>query len=332
MKKYFLLLGALKLCLCALLGSCVSDDSSLSARFIGGASSALLYKNCKAVSQDEIEFVFSRSVTVKSLAFEPELSVASVENGETVKIRLAESPAPGKLITADIIAEDDKRNSINVLVTFRTRNDRMPDLIINELCVEYASVTAGRKAEFIEFKMKSDGNLGAMRLFIIGNSNASKQTIYEFSPAEVKKGDYVVVHLRTFDSESKDELGSNLAESGGLNSSPSARDLWIPGNTKLLHKTAIVYVMDQDDNVLSAVMLRENIGSPWAKDYFTEAAAFLLLKGAWKGDAVPSTGTTNTRTICRDETTENTKSAADWYVTVTSGATPGSPNNPRRFN
>ena len=330
MKNYYLLLGAL-LAAAAVFSSCSTEDAGASSRMIGGASTALLYQGCKAVSEDEIEFTFSQSVTVKELTLDPELRVESIENGSTVKIKLAETQTPGKLITADLVAEDKKKNSINVLVSFRARNDRMPDLIINELCTEYASVTAGRKSEFIELKMKSAGNLGAMRLCIVGNSNASMQTIYEFSPAEVKKDEYVVVHLRTLDPESTDELSGNLAESKGLNSSPAARDFWIPGNVKLMHKTSIVYILDQDDEVLSAVMICEKPDLPWPKDYFNETVGFLLDKGIWIDGPVPSSGTTNTRTICRDETVVNTNSAADWYITATSSATPGSANNPKRY-
>jgi len=330
MKNYYLLLGAL-LAAAAAFGSCSSGDAAAFSRMIGGASTALLYQDCKAVSEDEIEFTFSQPVTVKELTLDPELQVESIENGSTVRIKLAETQTPGKLITADLVAEDEKKNSINVLVSFRARNNRMPDLIINEICTEYASVTAGRKAEFIELKMKSAGNLGAMRLCIVGNSNASMQTIYEFSPAEVKNGDFVVVHLRALDPESTDELGSNLAESKGLNSTPTARDLWIPGNSKLMHKTSIVYILDQDDAVLNAVMICEKPDLPWPKDYFKEAADFLIDKSAWFEGPVLSAGATNTRTICRDETTANTKSAADWYITATSSATPGSVNNPKRY-
>ena len=339
MKKIIFLFGAcitFALAFALALGSCSTGEGT-PARMLGGSSQALLYHNYRAVSEDEVEFVFSRPVTIKSISFTPDISVVSVENGSTVLVKLAQSPEPGRLITADLVAEDDKKNSINVLVTMRARNNRMPKLAINEVCVVYANAAAGKKAEFIELKMKSAGNLGAMRVFIIGNSNASRQTVYEFLPVEVKAGDYVVLHLRTFyPAESKNEYGANLAESGGVNSSPTARDFWIPGETKLIQHTSFVYVLDQDDNVLDAVLLCQNPDSPWPKDYFTEAAAFLFAKGAWKSsngiiirpsDAVPTTGTTNTRTINRSETAENTNSAADWFIPAANGsATPGGSN------
>jgi len=332
MKNNFLLPGAFKLCLLAFLiflslGSCSTGDSGFSPRMLGGSSQAITFLSCRAVSEKEIEFVFSKPVIVKQITFEPELSVVSIENGSTVRINLEENPGPGKLIKADLLAEDEKKNSINVLVSFRSRNNNMPSLVINELCTEYSNP----KTEYIEFKMKSDGNLGAMRVFVIGNSNAARQTVFEFSPVNVKSGEYVVLHLRNIEESSKDEYGVNLAESGGRNASPAARDFWFPGNTKRLHKTSIVYVLDQDDTVLCAVLINENPGAPWPKDYFTETANLLTEKGVWHGEAVSSAGTTNTRTICRDETVPNSKSAADWYITATSSATPGSLNNPKRY-
>jgi hypothetical protein len=143
------------------------------------------------------------------------------------------------------------------------------------------------------------------------------------------------------EADAKSEYGDNLNESGGRNASPEARDIWMPGNAKRVHRAATaVYVMDQDDRVIDAVMISENPDPWWTKDYFAEIAEFLFRQGAWKSpdgkistpaDAVRSAGSTNTRTINRDETLENSNSAADWYITVTSGATPGRPNNPRRF-
>jgi hypothetical protein len=213
----------------------------------------------------------------------------------------------------------------------------MPELVINEVRTENSSP----KAEFIEFKMKTAGNLGAMRVFILGNTNATKQTIYEFMPVEVKKDEYVVLHLRKVEEKCRDEYGTDLSESGGADSSTTARDFWLPGDDNLLHKEAtVIYVLDQDDRVLDAVMFSTTSNSSWNKDYFAEAADFLFRQDAWKSangnvgspaDALNSAGTTATRTICRDETAEDTNTASDWYVTATSSATPGKPNNPKRF-
>ena len=242
---------------------------------------------------------------------------------------------PGERVTADLLVEDDNGNTLNVLVPFRTRNDKLPSLLINELRTEYSKP----KCEFIELMTLEAGNLGAMRVFIVGNYKAP--LVYEFPSIQVAKGEYITLHLRTTEESNRDELGRSLDESGGADSSPTARDIWIPGSAKLLHKTDAVYLLDQDDSVVDAVMFSENADPWWGKDYFAEAAEFLYNAAAWKSPenkicdpskAVQSTGTTLTRTICRDESlVNNSGTAADWYITANSGATPGKPNSTKRL-
>lgn len=329
---------------CMLLTFCSTEEATAAAamQLIKGSSEAVLFLDCKAVSETEIEFAFSQPVTIKSLSFEPAFTVSSIEessaqDGGLVVVRLEDAPLPGVQITADLLAEDSGGNTINVLVPFRSRNNRIPRLVINELCTEYSKP----KTEFIEFKIIAAGNLGGMRVFIEGNSNAVSRTIYEFMPQEVKQGDYLTLHLRTIEEGCIDEYGEDLALSSGANSSPEARDFWAPDNSKLIHKAAsAVYVLDQDERVLDAVMISETSSPSWQKEYFAETAGFLFEQGAWKtadgticapSDSVVSAGSTGTRTICRDETIENTNTAADWYITATGSATPGKPNNPKRY-
>jgi hypothetical protein len=316
--------------------SCATGGTEAAAQILGKSSEAPVFISCKAVSETEIDFQFSLPVKVTSLHFNPEFQPESIENGSTVRVSFIRGPGPGERVTADLLAEDDNGNTINVLVPFRTRNARMPSLIITELRTEYSKP----KCEFIEFKALEAGNLGALKVFVAGNYKAP--LLYEFPLIEAAKGEYITLHLRTTEESNCDELGRSLDESGGVDSSPTARDIWIPGSAKLLRKTDVVYLLDQDDRVVDAVMLSENADPWWNKDYFAEAAEFLYNAAAWKSPdnkicdpskAVQSTGTTVTRTICRDESLEkNSGTAADWYITANSCASPGKPNNPKRYN
>jgi hypothetical protein len=216
--------------------------------------------------------------------------------------------------------------------------DVMPEILINELRTEYSGTSLA--VEFIEFKILSHGNLGGLRVFIA--SNTTNPLIYEFLPVRVRKGEYVVLHLRKLEESKVDEYGEDLNQSGGRDSSPTGRDFWVPGNTKWLRKTDAVYIMDQDDQILDAVMLAVAPFPSSSLRFFTETAEFLFNNGAWKSaggkipgpeDAVNSTpiGTALTRSISRDETAEDTNTSADWYITVNGGATPGRRNDPRRL-
>ena len=315
--------------------SCATGGTEAAAQILGKSSEAPVFISCKAVSETEMDFQFSLPVKITSLHFSPEMQLEGIENGSTVRVSFSGGPGPGEKVTVDLLAEDDNGNTINVLVPFRTRNDRLPSLLITELRTEYSKP----KCEFIELKTLGAGNLGALRVYIAGNYKAP--LVYEFPSVEVAKGEYITLHLRTTEESNRDELKRSLEESGGADSSPTARDLWIPGSTKLLHKTDAVYLLDQDDCVVDAVMLSENADPWWNKDYFAEAAEFLFNAAAWNSPdnkicdpskAVQSTGTTVTRTICRDESlVKKSGTAADWYITANSSATPGKPNNPKRY-
>jgi len=294
---------------------------------------APIFLYCKTVSENEIVFGFSQPVTMTSLDFDIKLNYEKQENGKTITVSLEENLDRDQLLTADFKAEDAYGNSVERKVLFYSTASQAPALQINELRTEYSG--AKLKAEFIEFKMLSDGNLGGLSVFAVSNNKAP--IVYDFEQVEVNAGEYVVLHLRKLEESSKNEYGKSLDESGGTDSSPTARDFWVPGTSKLLRKTDAVYVLDQNGWVLDAVMIAENSDSWQKKDYFAKTAELLFSKGAWKSateavpgvaDAVDSSGikTSITRSISRKETTENTHTKADWYVTSNSGATPGSQN------
>jgi hypothetical protein len=186
--------------------------------------------------------------------------------------------------------------------------------------------------------------MGALRLFIAGHSLT--KPVYEFPPAEIEAGEYIVLHLRTLDEESVDETGQDLALSPGNEARPDARDFWVRGTAKLLRRTDALWIVDQDGKIIDAVLLSENPDSRWSSEQVAQAAELFGREKAWfprsedevDEDWVPSpsdaritTGTTATRTICRDETLNPEPRAGNWYITATSGATPGKTNDPRRF-
>ena len=306
---------------------------------LGFSTQPPVFIDCRPVSPTELVFRFSHPVTVSSLNFDLGYEAVVVEEGTEVRVAFSRVPEEGRRITADIIVEDSGRNTLNVIVPFRARNERMPKIVFNELRLDYSNP----RIEFIEFYVLEGGNLGAMRLFIAHQS--MEIPFYEFPPAEVKTGDYIVLHLRTRDDSAVDETGDNLALSGGDGARNDARDLWIPGNRKLLHTPNGIWLMDQDDNILDALLLSQTPASDVSNRTFMAAAEFLGKRNAWlpvsgeaeagwvptPSDAILSAGTTATRTLNRDESLPHAPRGSNWYVTVTSGQTPGTANNTRRY-
>jgi uncharacterized membrane protein YgcG len=338
MKIYSFILGLLV----PVLGfSAYSCSTEIAVEQVLGASTASpVFLSCRAISSTEVAFKFSEPVKVLSLNFEPNIEVDSIGEGADVSINLKQALGEGESLLADILVEDEGKNTLNVLVPFRGRNNRIPSLLINELRTESSTP----KVEFIEMRTLGAGNLGALRLFIAGNS--IQEPIFEFPPTEVGQGEYIVVHLRTVETDTVNETGADLGASAGTEALPEARDFWVPAVDKSFHKTDAVYLLDQDDKVLDCVVLSEKSDAGWSKEVFADAAKFLAEQSAWlpvngsagmvpgPSDAVISAKTTNTRTICRDDSegAADTNKAADWYITASSNASPGKKNSTKRYS
>jgi hypothetical protein len=318
-----------------LFGGCGGDDA-LNA-LLGTSAAAPVYTGYKVISGTQVDFYFSAEVRVVSAHFEPEAGIERTEDGNTVSVLWTSDHSGGEKFIADILVEDEGGNSLSVLVPFRTRNDRIPALLFNELRFDYSKP----RSEFIEFKTLSAGNLGALRLFITSANAAAP--VYEFPPVEVSKGEYVILHLRTLATDTAvDELGSTLSLSASKNNAEAptdARDLWIPASKKLLHKTDVLYLMDQDDRIVDGLITCED-EKAWKKNAaFSKAAELLARQGKWLSkdgvavrapqveDAVRSDGTSVTKTLCRSEARAPSMTNNDWYICETSKCSPGKPNN-----
>jgi hypothetical protein len=213
--------------------------------------------------------------------------------------------------------------------------DRTPKMLINELRTEYES--SKKRAEYVEFKVKSAGNLEGVKLFIMWD--AKKPFEYGFPAIEVEAGEYITLHLRALEDNCVDELGQDLQQSGGTDSCPSARDLWVSGTKKLLHKTDIAYLQNASGGIMDAVIMNEKPEETWpqVRQHFTELTEFLFSKGAWKSedgqlpsplDSVDTSAikSSTIKSVSRNEEGEDTNTANDWYVTASNGITPGLPN------
>jgi hypothetical protein len=321
-----------------LLSACACSAETAVQQILGLSAEAPEFLECRAVSPTEIGFRFSLPVTVSSLRFEPELAVDSVGRGELVTVTLREPLSGGGRFIADILVTDEGGNTLDVLTPFRSRNDEMPRLVINEIRTEYSKP----KVEFVELKTLTAGNLGGIRLFLA--KTGTEEPLYEFPPARAAAGEYIVVHLRSLDPNSVNETGDDLEAAPCTKENearPDSRDFWIPDARKrLTRKAGVAYLLDQDDEVLDAVLWSESADSGRPDEKLTGAAEFLLSKGAWvnsredisgPGGAVSSACTTATRSISRNEDAPDTNSSADWYITATSGATPGEKNSTKKY-
>lgn len=317
-------LGALALC-----NGCSCSSESAMQQVLGFKVEAPVFLGYKAVSPQELSFQFSLPVRVVSLHMEPPLEVSSITEGTQVALMVNQDLPGGSAVTVNMLVEDGQRNTLNLLVPCRTKNNRLPSFNITELRTEYAKP----KAEFVELKTLSPGNLGGLRLFIASNGD---KPVFEFPPVEVGAGEYLVIHLRSLEAGLLNETGTDRGASLGAEAFPGSRDFWVPDAKERLRKTDVVFLMDQDDRILEGVVLSEDADMSWAKEELAWAANLINTQEGWlpspaPKDAVSSKGTTVTRSISRNETAPDRNRAEDWYITATSGATPGKANTLKRY-
>ena len=320
----------------------VSGTDSLQLTFSDEISLGKLY--ISPSSADENEFSGSQINQIDLMPVEDEENAA--ENRVAYMLRLPEQTECGMEYVLFAEAEDKKGNTLSFSTVFYGYNEQVPKLILSEVRTEAAKP----KPEFIELYCLSDGNTGGMILEIFYNKANSFK--YVLPAASVKAGEYIVVHLRSYDDQKpfcvneadSDELA--LSASTAADSCPGVRDFWHDENTKLLGKTSVILLWERSrGRIADALLIAESEKGGWSSSAAGDAAQSAVLADVWidgasVSDAVCTDKTTATRTVSRQNIEEITEaasspdfvwpvpvSASDWLVVATSQATPGKPNS-----
>jgi hypothetical protein len=303
-------------------------------KYVGSAGSPPELLAVRTSSSSEVQFLFSEPVNVVSLMFDPPVDSADSAEGDTVSVQFGTPYAAGTKVSVDILVQNADGNTLEAVLTFNAFNDHVPTFLINELRTEMTKP----RIEFIELRMLSAGNLAGVRLFVASSGTA--MPVYDMPSVEVVEGEYVLVHLRVPDYiNAVDELEGNLALSTAddakaqIDCPLDVRDLWIPDNKKIVHKSDAVYFMDQTDNIIDAIVFcdkAKDVDKWGSNPNFLSAMDTLTASEAWTGSdidgAFDSSGTTTTNTIVRNKDDSDTNTAQDWYKSGSGKASPGKEN------
>lgn len=268
----------------------------------------------KAEGSSDLKMIFSKPIRIRNLSvYDPALEedfltsegiLSTSQDQVEYTISLAEKTQCGKRYQLRGIAEDFKGNSLSFSLGFSGYNDNVPELYMNELRLKY---TKG-KSEFVELVAESDGNLAGVKVEF-----AKKDLDYEFPFCEVKKGDYIVLHLRKSDESSFCE-----------------HDFWLDNDTTSVAATDVVLLRQREyGKLMDALLIAESDKNSWTTDTKMEDFSNEAFEaGLWSGgpeieNAACSDGVTATRTLSRISRAQGKDS---WIVTKTSGATPGGEN------
>ena len=265
-----------------------------------------------------------------------DVAVGPGEAPHLLQVEFGEESEPGTRYTLGGAAEDDNGNSLQFVVYLYGYNPDLPEVQINE----FNTRRSANHPEIVELLVLEAGNLGGMT---ITNGTASDfNSRYVFPGVAVAEGEYVLVHFRPEGiAEEVDELGDDLARSGGLNAHDAARDVWVrdgaglPGN----NGTIVVYESPGGGIVDAAPYTNRTSESDERYDGFgstrmLEWVRHIVDEGAWviegahprPEDLIWIDDSTATRSMNRTPGAPNTRSRSDWHTAPTSGSTWGEEN------
>jgi hypothetical protein len=97
----------------------------------------------------------------------------------------------------------------------------------------------------MEFLANEGGGLGGIQ---VSWASSTKAMTYTFPPCEVRAGEFIVLHCAPEGLPTElDETGSDLARSGGVDSSPGGRDFWTSSGG-LPDETGIIALREREES------------------------------------------------------------------------------------
>lgn len=292
---------------------------------IDGDYSVPKIKSFCVASSNCVAIDFSRNVTVSDVCvfrkdgggLNSQVCFAEYENdSKTAMLRFPDSTVTGETYVAEGTVRDENGNTLTFSIPFLGYNENMARVILSEVrnCYGIASVNKVKvhKGEYVELYVLEDGNLSGIE--ICSASDGSK-TRYIIPPCEVKKGDYVTVHMRKGNTKKVvedgmiSELGSNLLLSSHVDSS-SSRDLWSENLDSVFPDNDVVYARNsQNGKIIDAVVFGKSSLKTW-----NTACERILQKlwdsGIWQG------GFEADRIVCADYVTSTAASRSYSRINV----------------
>lgn len=229
--------------------------------------------------------------------------------------------------------DDQRGNRTRFLVRFAGWNDRAPELRLSELQTGKNSSKTKPHRDYVELQARADGNIGGEELFW---ASSTKSYSYKFPSAEVKKDEYIVLHLAPEGiPDEKDETGSDLAASGGVDSSATGRDFWRSGSP-LPDSSGVVGISirpgaQPGDGLFYAP---DSKSGDLPEDELSTALKLLVDAGVWPAAKEKAAWedafrwkSSSSRPICRSSgEAGKARGPSAWFVAASGAQSPGAAN------
>jgi hypothetical protein len=264
-----------------------------------------------------------------SLALEPRAMISGAASGADLRVDFGEDQRPGLDYRLAGEVDDSRGNRTRFLVRFVGWNGRPAAMRVSELQTGKNGSQSRPHRDYIELEVLEDGNVGGEEL---SWSSTVKSMSYRFPGIDVRKGDFIVLHLSPEGLGSEvDELGSDLTASGGVDATAVGRDLWSASGA-LPDESGALCLRSRPGGapVEGFFYADEDKTGLLGDDKLSALVSELAGAGAWPlAGTAPSWSDafrwkpSSARSICRSAPAVG---ASSWYVTAAGGQSPGSPN------
>ncbi len=288
---------------------------------------------------DSVEFEFTKEILPLEKVFlvSPDIGIRKIEkSGSSLIINFENSQEPGTCYYIKGGVRDDNNNTLTFCAEFYGFNPFIPDIIINELTTQGSST----HPDMTELYVMNDGNMAGITFF--EGTKEDHDSEFVFPPFEVKGGDYIIIHCKPEGIIEEITETSDKSVSGGIDSSPTAWDVWPSGFSGLSGNNGVLSLYTRPGGELLDCFLYSNRTSVSDENYRGFGSISTMLRvdyiadeGGWTfsgaliapEDCVNPDDSTATRSICRDSAFTDTDDKSDWHIVPTSSSTFGSINS-----
>lgn len=197
-------------------------------------------------AQGSFDIVFDEEVRPLSAEYAISLDgLSAIPVAEGKRISVSISPPVGPGVPCELAGEaaDISGNTTRFMFSFVGYNGNPVRFIINELQTGKNSSVTTPHRDYVELLATHAGNAGGV---VVQYASSVKIMEYVFPSVEIGAGELVVLHCAPEGSGlEKDETGADRSASGGIDSSPYARDFWCQAGG-IPDESGIVLVKDRE--------------------------------------------------------------------------------------
>lgn len=275
----------------------------------------------KVLNSEEVELEFSENMILSNLSFSNSdadsnpisISQDSISLNETktiAKVKLNEKTKVGGNYVFKALVSDISGNTCDFEHNFIGFNDNPAKIVLTEV---RNKASKNSKAECLEFYVLKSGNLAGLSVKF---GYYSKK--YDFPCIEVKKGEYIALHLKSYGTEEEgfvDELDDNLTFSNAkTNESSPARDLWISGTDLILSQSDVIAVVDEYTGfAVDGISMATSDKKSWTRANQKDLVNLLNISGVWNGADVEFSANTDNSSPARTLSRKNLNEIIEKY-------------------